>query len=56
MPALAMAEATKDDKSEYLKSASKYLRLKLTDAYTSETKIFDYKGLMQRVRAGAGPR
>jgi arylsulfatase A-like enzyme len=55
MPALAVAEATKDAESEYIKSAGKYLRLKLTDAYTPQTEIFDYEALMQRVRAGTGP-
>jgi len=55
MPALEIARATQNDSSEYIKSAGKYLKLRLTDAYTPQTTIFDYEGLMRKIRAGNGP-
>lgn len=55
MPALGIARAAKDDSSEYIKNAGRYLALKLTGAYTPQTQVFDYEGFMKKVRAGQGP-
>lgn len=55
MPALSIAQAAKDDSSEYIKNAGRYLALKLTGTYTPQTQVFDYEGFMKKVRAGQGP-
>lgn len=52
MPALAVARAAQMETSEYLKSAGKYLALKLTDSYTPQTEVFDWQGMQRRIKAG----
>jgi arylsulfatase A-like enzyme len=55
MPGLENARKAMGGSNEYLKSAGKYLTLKLTGAYTPATQIFDWEGLMARVKNGGAP-
>jgi hypothetical protein len=41
--------------NEYLKSAGKYLMLKLTGTYTPATPVFDWEGMQARIKAGGAP-
>jgi len=48
-PVLASVERVRGSTdNEYVRSASKYLALKLTGAYTPNTPIFDFGRLMRR--------
>ena len=51
LPALDTARAAEASDNEYLKSAGKYLVLTLTDRYTPQTEIFDWQGMLRRMRA-----
>jgi arylsulfatase A-like enzyme len=53
-PALPVAEAMAGDRNTYLKSAGKYLSLKLTGAYQPSVKVFDYEGMLANMKAGRG--
>ena len=55
LPALDVARQAANGENEYLKSAGKYLALKLTDKYTPQTEIFDWQGMLAKMRkAGIG--
>ncbi|AXB78018.1 sulfatase [Novosphingobium sp. P6W] len=54
MPALEVAHMAMNGENEYLKSAGKYLALTLTDCYTPSTPIFDWEGLLAKMRKGGG--
>lgn len=55
MPALDAARLAAGGSNEYLKNAGKYLALTLTDQYTPTTEIFDWQGMMARIKNGGAP-
>nr|WP_314467119.1 sulfatase [uncultured Novosphingobium sp.] len=54
-PALDTAKQAMAGSNEYLKSAGKYLMLKLTGTYTPATPVFDWEGMQARIKAGGAP-
>jgi arylsulfatase A-like enzyme len=52
-PALPTAQSMIEDANEYLKSAGKYLSLRLTGRYDPSVQVFDLEGMAAKLKSGA---